>query len=197
MRFPRLAQYLGQLPDSLASYPECLSKAMLARSSIEGHDLSELDEGLPPAVRDAIWNPPPAGVWMSAVLTDAVFHAVCDRFYPSQKAIEEWSLRRTRTTSTNRVYRRLIGVAGPAVFLRIAEEFHNRLVQKGTVVRIEVDKRESLIHVTHPPYLHNTTKHATNVPMLTSLLEIVGGKDVIVEMRISDPDRAQYRATWR
>ena len=170
-RFPRLAHYLDLLPEGIHSYPECQSKGVLVRSAIDGHDFGEALERLPVELRELIESPPPAGVWVSAVLCDAAFHAVCDRFYPTDQAIREWTESRTRRTSKSRMYQRVMGVAGPGVFLRLAEHVHNRMFQKGTVARIEVEKARARIHASHPRHLHVTSKHATNVPMLRSLLE--------------------------
>lgn len=196
-RFPRLAHYLDLLPEGIHSYPECQSKGVLFRSAIDGHDLGDALERLPTELRELIESPPPAGVWVSAVLCDAAFHAVCDRFYPTEKAIREWTEARTRTTSKSRMYQRVMGVAGPGVFLRLAEPVHNRMFQKGTVVHIEVGDHRARLRLSHPPHLHITSKHATNVPMLRSLLEKVGGRDVEVEMRESEPTGALYLASWR
>ncbi len=196
-RFPRLAHYLDLLPEGIRSYPECESKGVLFRSAIDGHDLSDVIDRLPPELRELIEEPPPAGVWVPAVLCDAAFHAVCDRFYPTDQAIRGWSEARTRTTATSRVYQRVMRAAGPGVFLRLAEPVHNRMFQRGTVVRIRVEGSQARLTLTHPPHLHITSKHATNVPMLRALLEHVGGRDIEVEMRESGPDGALYLARWR
>lgn len=195
-RFPRLARYLDLLPEGIDSYPTCQSKGVLFRSAIEGHDLSDVLDGLPLALRDLIRIPPPAGVWMSAVLCDAAFHAVCDRFYPTDEAIEAWSASRTRSTAKSRAYQRIIGVAGPGVFLRLAEPLHNKMFQRGTVVRIQIDGNSARFRLSHPPYLHLPSKHGTNVPMLRALLEQVGGRDIEVEMQKSGPEGAVYVARW-
>ncbi|MGE0790238.1 MAG: hypothetical protein AB7S26_31475 [Sandaracinaceae bacterium] len=196
-RFPRLAHYLDLLPEGIHSYPECRSKGVLFRSAIDGHDLGDVIDRLPSELRDVILSPPPAGVWMPAVHCDAAFHAVCDRFYPTDQAIRDWSGARTRTTAKNRVYQRVMRAAGPAMFLRLAEPVHNRMFQRGTVVRITIEGSQARLVLTHPPHLHITSKHATNVPMLRSLLERVGGEDVDVEMRESGPDGALFVASWR
>lgn len=110
-RFPTLHAYLAQLPQGLNSYPEALSKGSLLRSSLEGHDVGRLVDELPDVLRAVIESPPPAGVWVPAVHSDAVFHAVVDRFHPTDERVIAWSEARTLSMAKGPMYGALFRVS--------------------------------------------------------------------------------------
>jgi hypothetical protein len=194
--YPRLAEYIGHLPAGLDSYPNCKSKAILVRTAIEGLDVSTLPEGLPNVVAELIQRPPAQGLWMPAVHSDAVFFAIADRFYPSRKAVYDWTRERTMSGVRSPTYRALTRVAGPWVLMKMASASHG-LFQKGTYLRAASDGRKSLrLTMTHPPYLHFGLNHYSNVPMFQVLIEVAGGRDVEVRMPVSEPEQAVYLASW-
>lgn len=194
-RFPTLAEYLDRLPSGLLAYPDCRSKAGLVRSALEGHDLSDVLDGLPEALRATIVTPPPLTEWVPAVLSDAVFHAVCDTFYPTPEAMLRWTYDRTMAMATSATYRTLVRAIGPSVFFKIAERVHG-MFQKGTDLEVTLVKGGAKITLKNPPHLHSDLNRLSNVALLRAVVELTGGKKVTCEMSDTTPTRAVYDSRW-
>jgi hypothetical protein len=194
-RYPHLAAYLAQLPDGLRSYPECKSKGTLVVSAIEGHDLSAIGDGLPPDLLAMLRQPPPVGVWVPAVFSDAVFYVLVDAFYPSKDAVLKWTFDRTIRTASSRVYRALTRAAGPSTLLRMTAAVH-RLFQRGTYLESKRIGKSVELRLRHPPYLHGGLNHVSNVALFRALLHYTGASDIDVEMIASEPTQALYVARW-
>ncbi|MEM9191758.1 MAG: hypothetical protein AAGF12_21480 [Myxococcota bacterium] len=196
VRFPGLARYLDTLPAGLDSYPECETKGVILRGAIDGHPLDEVAAGLPEELRSALDQPPPGGVWIPAVLSDCAFHAVCDRYYPTESAMIEWTYSRTKSVATNRLYRGLFRVAGPAAFLALAERLHNQMFQRGTILKVKLERQLAEFRLGHPPRLHSRLNHLSNVPLLHAVIELAGGQSVRVDMKETGDQGALYIARW-
>lgn len=195
--YPRLHEYLRSLPDGLESYPECKSKAVLIQTAIEGHDLALLKPGLPEAVRDAMFEPPSTGLWVPATLSDAVFYAMVDSFYPTEEAVHRWTRARTFHAARSKLYRALTRIARPMMLLRMTSALHG-LFQKGTDLDAESgDASVAKIRLSHPPYLHGGLNHFSNVALFEAMIEIAGGLAVKVEMTASESTQALYEARWK
>ena len=195
--YPRLHEYLSSLPSGLASYPDCKSKAVLVRTAIEGHDAAALPPGLPASVRDAVLDPPATGLWVPAVLSDAVFYVMVDAHYPTQEAVHRWTRERTFRAARSKLYRALTRVARPMVLLKMTSAVHG-LFQRGTdldVVRAEAGTAR--LRLSHPPHLHGGLNHFSNVALFEAMIEIAGGLGARVEMIASAPTEARYEAKWK
>lgn len=102
---PQLHAYLDRLPAGLGSYPHCETKASLALSALEGLDVERLLEtDLPEELESFIREPPPLGLWIPAVFNDAIFHACCDVFFPTDAALLRWCYDRTVGLATHPLY---------------------------------------------------------------------------------------------
>ncbi|MEM6956036.1 MAG: hypothetical protein AAF645_10120 [Myxococcota bacterium] len=196
-RFPSLADYIARLPDGLASYPECQSKGSLLLSAVLDQDLDEITEGLPPVLVNVMRAPPPAGVWVSAVLSDAAFHAVCDRVYATDDAMLAWCRERTMMMATNPLYRAFFRVSGPRVLFKMSMHSH-RLFQRGTDLEIEtLEPNRVVSRMTHPPHLHSRLNQLSNVSLFEAIAELTGGKNVKATMLERGPTEALYECTWQ
>lgn len=195
-RYPLLAEYIHALPGGLDAYPECEAKASLITSALDGHDTEAMLDGLPDVVLDAIENPPPAGVWVPAALCDAVFFAVCDRYYPDEAAVKQWTYERTRAMAKNALYKALLRVPGPAILLKASAKAHG-LFQRGTLFDIVLSKGRAEIDLSFPPRLHVGLNLIANVALWQALVEITGGKQVESSMVSSTQTRASYLVTYQ
>ncbi len=194
-RFPSLSAYLARLPEGLDSYPECQTKGSMIRSALEGHDFTQDLDGLPPRLVELVTDPPPPTRWLPLVYGDSVFHMVCDRFYPSEEAVLDWTYQRTVAMAKNRMYRKLVTVAGPGFLLKISSKVHG-LFERGTETRTEVDDHQARIELSHPPHVHSRLNHYSNVGMLRGILEITGGANPHCEMRHSNAAGAVFECRW-
>jgi hypothetical protein len=194
--YPQLAEYLLQLPAGIASYPECTSRGTLVVSAIEGHDVAQLPEGLPPEILALLDKPPLPGTWVPAVYSDAVFYALVDTFYPDENEMLRWTTERTLRTAKSKMYRALTRVAGPTMLLRMVGKTHG-MFQRGTTMHASAAPQGMDLRLEHPPYLHGGFNHRSNTAMIDALLRLTAASDVRVEMSESTPTHAEYRARWR
>lgn len=194
-RFPQLAAYLDQLPDGLASYPECKAKGSLLLTAIEEHDVSEIGDGLPDELAEVFRRPPLAGVWVPAPFSDAVFYVFVDLLYPTLEETLAWTYERTIRGTQSKLYRALTSVASPWALLRIGTAAHG-LFQKGTDLHVVKTPDGADLRLSHPPFLHGGFNHASNTAALRAVLETTGAKNAVVEMVSSEPTEALYRARW-
>lgn len=194
-RYPRLAEYLGLLPEGLRSYPECTSRGTLVSSAVFGHELASFPDGLPAAVRQLIAAPPLPGAWVPAVLSDAVFHAITDAHYPSLEAVMRWTAERTLRTARSKMYRALTRMVGPNMVLRIVGTTHG-MFQRGTDMHATRLAAGVMVRLEHPPYLHWGYNHMSNVALIHTLLQLSTTAEPKVEMTQSTPTFAEYSAQW-
>ena len=194
-RYPRLAEYIRLLPDGLDSYPDCKAKGTLITSALQGHDTSDLGEGLPDSIVEMLRSPPHPAFWVPGTMSDAIFYTIVDSFYPDEEAVLEWTRRRTLKTADSRMYRALSRVTGPAAIVRMAAAVHG-LFQKGTNLSVEGGRGDMAFELTHPPFLHGGLNHKVNCAMFEVLLDRAGAPDPVVEMTESAPTKATYHARW-
>lgn len=195
-RFPRLAEYVRALPEGLASYPDCRAKGSLVCTALDGHDVSHLGDGLPPAVVEMLHDPPLAGLWIPAPMSDAIFYVLVDSYHPSEDAVLEWTYERTMKAAQSKMYRAFTRVAGPSALLRMAAAAHG-LFQKGTDLEAKRTPQGVELLLTHPPHLHGGLNHLSNVGMFRALLEITRAREGHAEMLESHPTEARYLVSWR
>ena len=194
--YAHLGEYIRRLPDGLDSYPECKSKGTLIRSALEGQPVHAMKPGLPPRVAEMIANPPGAGFWIPAVLSDAVFYAIVDNFYPSEESVLQWTRERTVRTAQSRLYRALTRLAGPVPLLKIASAVHGRF-QKGTGLDVLGHSANSVsVRLHHPPYLHGGLNHLSNVALFEAMVGLSGVVGARFEMVLSEPEEARYEGWW-
>ena len=193
--YPRLAEYIGVLPDGLDSYPECKAKGTLITSALEGHDTSALGEGLPECIVEMLRSPPHPALWVPGTMSDAIFYTIVDAFYPDDEAVMNWTRRRTLKTADSKMYRALSRVARPTTMLKMAAAVHG-MFQKGTDLAVEGKDGDVKFVLTHPPFLHGGLNHAVNTAMFEVLLDRAGALGLTIEMIESTPTKAIYHATW-
>ena len=194
-RFPALRAYLDTLPAELESYPECQAKGSMVASALEGHDLSAELDGLPQVLVDLVREPPPATRWIPLVWSEALFHVVCDAFYPSEEAVIAWTYRRTVAMARKPMYRRLASVAGPRFFLRLGSSVH-QLFERGTSMKASGGDRRTRVELTHPPHVHSRLNKTSNIGMFRGIIEVTGGENGACTMRDCTSTGAIYECTW-
>jgi hypothetical protein len=195
LRFPTLSTYLSQLPAELESYPECQTKGSMIRSAIEGHDLEADLDGLPETLAKLVTDPPPPTRWVPLVYGDAIFHAVCDRFYRTEDEVVEWTYRRTLAMAKSKMYQKLVQVAGPGFLLKVSTKVHG-VFEKGTRASAEVEGNNARIELSHPPNVHSRLNHYSNVGMLRGIVDLTGGTNPRCAMRHSKPEGAVFECQW-
>ena len=193
--FPHLVDYLAKLPAGLDSYPACLSKGALLRSSLLGIPFHSSWASLPPKLCSALEKPPLPTEWVSTVLTDSAFYVVTDTYFPTTDAMLKWSYDRTLKTADLPMYRMFTRLAGLSTFLRGAVKLHG-FFQRGTDIRIKLSEGQADLLLEHPAHLHGGRNHLSNEPVFRAVLDAAGAKETNVTMLESAPSYARYRARW-
>ena len=140
-------------------------------------------------------EPPPAGVWIPATWSDGIFHAVCDLYYPTEAAMQQWTFERSTQLAKNPLYRGLLKAVGPTRMFRMGPRM-NRLFQRGTTLANEIRDRSAVSRMTFPPGLHDRVNLSSNVPALRAMAVITGGKGVKARMLEYSETHALYECTW-
>lgn len=192
----RLREYINSLPDGLESYPKCQTKTTIALSAIENHDPRELAEGVPEELAALLLNPPPVGVWIPATHSDAIFHLVCDKHYPSEDEMIEWCYQRTVAVAEHPIYAAILRVSGPRIFFSMSVRTHG-LFQRGTEIELLVNSGKRMVcRMTFAPRLHNRFNLLSNVPLFQGAAELTGGKNVSCRLLEHSRTGADYECTW-
>ena len=190
-----LRTYLERLPAGLGSYPECRSKGILLRSSVEAVPFHESWDDLPAPIANAMRSPPLPTAWAPTVLTNAVHFAIADTYYPTPSAILTWNYDRVKRLGMSPMYRMFAHVAGLKNFLRGAVKVHSFFMQ-GTDVSLSFSAGGATIKLDHPPHLHSGVVHLANEAVFRAALECAGATGVLVKMTESSPERAIFEASW-
>ncbi|MGB8930359.1 MAG: hypothetical protein WCC48_03805 [Anaeromyxobacteraceae bacterium] len=113
-----MERYLAGLPAGLDSFPECVAKGSVLRSTLVQQPVAEIAARLPAPLRAIVTDPPIDSEWMSEVRLVAVYLAVTDvRGYGDAEALA-WARDRNRALFRNPAYRILMAVSSPATLLR-------------------------------------------------------------------------------
>jgi len=196
-RFPRLANYLSQLPAGLDSYPDCIAKASLYRRLIEEHDFLPIADQLPPQLLPLIEHPEPLNTWIPAVQNNAFLLAMTDHFYNQDlRAAVSWYRDVRKRMFRSPLYRMMMAVISPRYILRGAskrwETFH-----RGTQFEVEYGDNYGNVVLTYPQGL----KTRLIVRMLTggilAALEAAGAREIKWGITSVTPTQAHMSATWK
>jgi len=193
---PQLTAYLESLPAGLGSYPHCQTKASLVRSALHGLDQDALlAVSLPPELESFVRDPPPLGLWVPAVLSDAMFHACCDVFYSTEAAMLKWTYDRTVDLAKNPLYRGLLKAVGARRWFKMGPQI-NRLFQRGTTLNNEVGDQVCVSEMTFPPRLHDHRNLMSNVAVIRATAVLSGAKGVRARLVEHSETHARYECTW-
>ena len=193
--FPRLAEYISVLPEGLESHPECRSKGSLIRGALSGHEFGDLLLCLPKELAEHVRYPPPSTAWVSAVHNTALFYAVCDLYYPTEAAMEEWVQRRTTAMATG-IYRGLLRVSGPGLFFRMQERTYGLLQKGSSMVTDKVEDNRITGRLLFPPHLFTHFMLLSNLPVYEVLTGLASGQSATSKLVRYDETSATYETTW-
>ena len=112
-----MERYLAGLPAGLDSFPECLAKGSVLRSTLVQQPVERLATRLPASLRPLVTDPPVDSEWMSEVKFVAIYHAVSDLQGLSDDEVLSWARERNRALFRNPAYRILMAVSSPATSL--------------------------------------------------------------------------------
>ena len=118
VRLERMERYLAGLPAGLDSFPDCLAKGSVLRSTLAQQPIEELASRLPESLRLLVTDPPVDSEWMSETRFVAIYHAVADLRGFTDADILMWARERNRALFRNPAYRILMAVSSPGTLIR-------------------------------------------------------------------------------
>jgi hypothetical protein len=153
-RFAILDAYLARLPAGLASYPDHVGKASIARSVIDGWPgIVALAPELPAPLGDFLRAPPPGTVWVPEVHSEALWLLALEVHCGGDAArFERWSFEVNRALLAQPLYRAVFGLLGARLTVRAIgaawSSFH-----RGVTQDVVMAERNGTITLRSPPHL--------------------------------------------
>ncbi len=114
----RLERYLAGLPAGLDSFPDCLAKGSVLRSTLAQQPVPDIAARLPAVLRPLVTDPPVDSEWLAEARFVAIYHAVCDVRGYSDAEVLHWARERNRNLFRNPAYRILMSVSSPGTLIR-------------------------------------------------------------------------------
>ncbi len=199
--FPKLAEYLSQLPHGVDSYPEVLTNSAVAKALLNSLSLKQAHPELP-APLNAYFTSPLLGRWMPNV---HLFSLICIGFdllfkLPGDGAArDKWIYDFNRELLGGPFYRLLFKVVSPQiVFAGIQKRWS--LVNSSAVTLRVVDKapNASTFEIRYPPGLMTQALVPHVFPQVfRCVLEMAGGKDVFSNGLVLDRESSRYTMRWK
>lgn len=195
-RYPRLAAYLGGLPDGLDSYPDCLSRTSLAMQLIEGiPEPRPRPEEVPEPLSGLLHRRPPR-LWMPEVHVMALSVAIADHYQMDDAAYLRWEQDVNRGYFRNLVLRFLFAFVSPAE-LAVRAPSRWSSVHTGSALSTRgVSDREHHIILDYPEGLYAPVHLEHFCAVFQALLEHSNAKDCAVSLVEQSPTRAVFAARW-
>jgi hypothetical protein len=188
--------YLAALPRGLAAYPSCQQKSAILRTFMTAEIAHHIEGALPPELRGLVTHPPPVTAWIPEVQATALYLAGRDAMGSDEEYVEmAYVLNRKLLSGV--LYRALFAFVSPTRVLTGAASRWGQL-HRGTDLRaLKVTDTDAVLRLTGPP------NHIPQVLALAygtafrAVLELTGGRSVVVTCRRDGPEGCTYLAGWR
>lgn len=195
-RYPRLESYLSGLPAGLASYPECLTKASLSLTLIEGMPSPVPDPGDLPEPAARYVARPPTGMWIPEVEMVALSLTIADHYDMSDAQYLEWLKGANRSFFQSLMYRAVMSFLSPAAIIPKATARWSA-VHRGSELRAEfVGPRDVDIVLVFPPRLFAGLALQQLAAVFEAVFEHTRGRNPEVVLADVTETRGVYHARW-
>jgi len=192
----RMERYLAGLPAGLDSYPECLAKGSVLRSTLLQQPIAEILPRLPDPLRALVTDPPVDSEWLSEARFVAIYLAVADVRGLSEGEVLAWARDRNRALFRNPAYRILMAVSSPATLLRGATMRWSNW-HRGSTLEVEgvtdVGVRALL---RFPPGLFDDLMLKVFGEAYSAGLELARAKSPASSVELLEPGLARYTVSW-
>ena len=195
-RFPRLAAYLRDLPNGIASYPTVQTKASIYREALEDKPLVAASPFLPPELADLALRPRLVSTWVPTVHVQGLYLAVADFYSMSFRDFARWSFDCNRRLLNGPLYRMLASVASPTVLLQGATMKWSA-IHRGTGLEVLRKPSGAEVRMTYPENLYVALNIAGFSGSFEAILELSRAKFPRVDVLETTPTLARFTATWK
>lgn len=191
-----MERYLAGLPAGLDSFPECLAKGSVLRSTLLQQPIEELAARVPAPLKALVTDPPVDSEWISEARFVALYHAVADVRGYSDAEVLAWARERNRALFRNPAYRILMAVSSPGTLIRGAAMRWSNW-HRGTSLEIEGIQDEGVRALLRfPEGLFDTTMLRVFGEAFAAGLELARAPSPSTTVELDAPGVARYLCTW-
>ncbi len=187
---------MAGLPAGLDSFPDCLAKGSVLRSTLAQQPIPELAAALPEPLKALVTDPPVDSEWISEVRFGAIYHAVADLRRLTDADMLTWARERNRALFRNPAYRILMAVSSPATLIRGAAMRWSNW-HRGTALEIEGIQDDGVrALLRYPEGLYDRTMLEAFGEAFAAGLELARAPTPAARVEIVEPGVARYLCSW-
>lgn len=193
----RTRAYLRALPDGLASYPECLSKASVWNNILRWTDTSALAGRVPddlPLVPDRGML---TGAWIPVVQSFAAHLVLRDCLFTSDDQMTEHFRMMDRQLLSGPLYRVLFALSSPSLTVLAARRQFATLFRGIALTAAPSGECATNLELSYPAMILPTLVARLYLVAFEVALEMAGAVNVEGRMLDHGPTTAHYELSWR
>jgi hypothetical protein len=200
--FPRAAEYFGQLPGGLDSYPMCRARAEVVEAAWRQYGETVRGRGVPPPLEGLFAGEYPGQEWIPEVYAQLTNLMIRDVAFETDEAYFEWSDDVTAALFDRPVFRAMMRMMPPKVIVMGATKrwgvFHEGSVLAATAFGgARAQSVNATVKLTFPGTLFSQLYLETLTGSFRVILEGVRAKDPTVRLSGVTPGEATYELTWQ
>ncbi len=192
----RTRAYVASLPQGLASYPECRSKASIWRNIRRGTETGPLLGRVPPELTVFSAEGLLDTTWISAVESFASHLALRDALFPSDAAMVDHFRMLDRQLLSGPLYRMLFAVATPMRVVHAADRRFKAMFEGITLSAHQEDDCRVSLSLRYPPQLLPPLVGCLYLVAFEVAVELAGAKAVKSRVSSHGDTAANYELTW-
>lgn len=195
-RYPRFARYVAGLPDGLASYPQCMTKASLPLMLVKGMPAPlPRAEDVPDPLRRYLARPP-SGMWVPEVEGMAVSLAIADHYRMTEVQHLEWLKSQNRSFFSSLMYRAVMSFFSPAALLPKAPDRWAAVHRGSKLSAVAVGPRDVDAVLEFPPRLFPMIALQQLTAVFEAALEQSNAHESEVVLAEVTDTRGVFHARW-
>ena len=194
-RFPTVALYLDRV-GGLHKHSSCEAKASVVRHVVDDYGMRAIEDGLPTLMLRLLREPPPANLWISEVLCEAMLCAAYDFAFTSRAAAVAATVERNRRLFQSPMYRALMVVMTPTMLLRATEARWSAFHRGTSLQLVSGGEHEAVAVLSFPPHVFIPENPIDVRSGLEAALLASGGTQVSVVVEAHTVTSITYRAAF-
>ena len=194
-RFPTVALYLDRV-GGLHKHASCEVKSSVVRHVVDDYGLGAIVEGLPSLMLRVLQQPPPANLWMSTVLCEAVLCAAYDFAFTSRHEAIAATVERNLRLFQSPMYRALMVVTTPKMLLRATGARWSAFHRGTTLEMVSAGAHDAVAVLSFPPHVFIPENPIDVRGGLEAALLASGSTNVSVVVESHTATSITYRAAF-
>ena len=194
-RFPTVALYLDRV-GGVHRHPSCQAKASVVRHVVDDHGLHAVTDGLPSLMLALLRERPPANLWISEVLSEAMLCAAYDFAFSSREVAVAATVERNLRLFQSPMYRALMVVMTPTMLLRATGARWSAFHRGTTLELVSGNEHDAVAVLSFPPHVFIPENPIDVRGGLEAALIASGGTNVSVVVEAHTSTSITYRAAF-